>query len=57
MKATKVEIYCDKKKQFRWRARAKNGEVIASSEGYTRKADAQRGGHRAFPDAKVVDVC
>jgi len=36
--------------QFYWHLEADNGEVVAQSEGYTRKVDAQRGAqdaHRA----------
>jgi hypothetical protein len=28
---------------WRWRVRARNGEIVASGEGYTRKEDAVRG--------------
>lgn len=31
-----IEIYKDKKKEFRWRIKAKNGEVVP--DGYTTKA-------------------
>jgi uncharacterized protein YegP (UPF0339 family) len=35
------EIYTDKKGEFRWRAKAKNGNVLAAaSEGYKDKRDA-----------------
>ena len=35
------EIYTDKKGEFRWRARAKNGNLLAAaSEGYKDKRDA-----------------
>lgn len=36
------ETYADKKGEFRWRARAANGEVMAdSAEGYTREHDCE----------------
>ena len=39
----KFEVYEDGKKQFRWRLKAGNGQVIATaSEGYKAKADAEK---------------
>jgi uncharacterized protein len=36
------EIYQDKKSEYRWRRKAANGKIVgASSEGYTKKADAE----------------
>lgn len=32
------EIFRDRKKQFRFRLKARNGRIIAQSEGYHRKA-------------------
>lgn len=35
----RIEVYRDKKKEWRWRAVHRNGKIIAaSSEGYKRKA-------------------
>jgi len=34
---SKVEIYEDKKKQWRWRLRGRNGKILASGEGYASK--------------------
>ena len=49
-------MYTDKKGEFRFRLKAKNGEIIATSEGYKAKASAMNGiasiGKNA-PDAKV----
>ena len=39
----KYEIYNDKAGEFRFRLKAKNGEAIAASEGYTTKANCQNG--------------
>lgn len=39
---SKFEIYTDKKGETRFRYRAKNGEIVFSSEGYTAKASAKR---------------
>lgn len=34
-----LEIYKDRKKEWRWRLRARNGKIVADSgEGYKRKA-------------------
>jgi hypothetical protein len=35
---SKFEVYKDRAGKYRWRLRATNGEIIASSEGYTSKA-------------------
>ena len=36
----KFQIYQDAAGEWRWRAKAKNGEIMAdSAEGYTRKSD------------------
>ena len=43
----KLEIYKDKKEEFRWRRTASNGEIIgASSEGYTSKKHCEENGNR-----------
>jgi uncharacterized protein YegP (UPF0339 family) len=39
----KFEVYKDKKGQFRWRLKAGNNEVIATSEGYTTKSACLKG--------------
>lgn len=56
VKHPKFEIYNDKAGEFRFRLKAKNGEIIATSEGYKAKASAMNGiasiGRNA-PDAKV----
>jgi len=39
----KIELYEDEKKEHRWRIKAGNGQVVASSsEGYKNKADAEK---------------
>ena len=49
-------VYTDKAGEFRFRLKAKNGEIIATSEGYKAKASAMNGiasiGRNA-PEAKV----
>lgn len=52
----KYELYKDKKEEFRFRLKARNGEIIAKSEGYASKAGCKNGiesiGNNA-PDAEV----
>lgn len=42
-KHPKFEVYADKKGELRFRLKAKNGEIIAVSEGYTAKASCLNG--------------
>ncbi len=42
-KHPKFEIYSDKAGAFRFRLKAKNGEIILSSEGYTAKTSCKNG--------------
>lgn len=49
-----ARVYKDDTGQYRWRLRGANGEIVASSESYTRRHDALRGlgdARRAFRDA------
>jgi len=41
--AANFEVYKDARGEFRFRLKAANGEIIASSEGYKSKAAAQNG--------------
>jgi uncharacterized protein YegP (UPF0339 family) len=41
--AGKFELYKDSSRGFRFRLKAANGEVIATSESYTSKSSAQTG--------------
>ena len=54
----KFEVYKDKKGEFRFRLKAKNGQIIATGEGYT-KADACLKGiasvQKNAKDAKIVE--
>ncbi len=57
--AGKFEIYKDASGSWRFRLKASNGEVIASSEAYSSKASAENGIEsvkRNAPDAPVVEV-
>ncbi len=50
----KFEVYEDSAGEWRWRGIAGNGEIIAdSSEGYTRKYDAERARDRAIELARI----
>lgn len=57
LKNPKYELYTDKAGEFRFRLRAKNGQIILSGEGYGTKANCKNGiesiGKNA-PDAEVV---
>lgn len=39
----KFEVYKDKRKEWRFRLRAKNGKIICSSEGYKSKQSCLKG--------------
>jgi hypothetical protein len=43
LKNPKFEVYADKAGEFRFRLKAKNGQVIAASEGYKKKASCMNG--------------
>jgi len=51
-----IEIYKDKRGEWRWRARAQNARALADSgEGYKRRAALPRALDRLFTDALRVD--
>lgn len=43
LKHPKFEVYTDKAGEFRFRLKAKNGQIIATSEGYKKKASCLNG--------------
>ncbi len=54
----KFEVYVDKAGEFRFRLKARNGEIIAASEGYKAKASCLNGiesVRKNAPDAPVVN--
>ena len=58
-KHPKFEMYLDKAGEFRFRLKAKNGEVIATSEGYKSKASCENGiasVKKNAPEAEVVEA-
>jgi uncharacterized protein YegP (UPF0339 family) len=51
------EIFKDNKKEFRWRLKASNGLIIATSgEGYVAKADCEHGLELVKKDAAAAKV-
>ena len=56
--AGKYELYADKAGKYRFRLKASNGQVIASSEAYESKASAQNGiaSVKANADSETVDL-
>ncbi len=58
LKNPKYELYEDKAGQFRFRLKARNGQIIASSEGYVKKDSCKNGidsVRRNAPDAPVLE--
>jgi len=57
---SKFEIFEDAQGEFRWRLKAANGEVVASSEGYSTReaahASAEKMDHWANSAALIVDL-
>lgn len=54
----KFEVYQDKAGEFRFRLKARNGEIIATSEGYKAKSGCMNGIDsikRNAPDAEIVE--
>ena len=58
VKHPKYELYTDKAGEYRFRLKAKNGEIIATSEGYKAKASCENGIQsvkKNAPDAKIEE--
>ena len=54
----KFEMYRDKANAFRFRLKARNGEIIATSEGYSSRAACENGiesVRRNAPEAEIVE--
>lgn len=52
MAKTFIELFKGRgKKPWRFRAIARNGEIIGQSQGYTRRHSARLGARRAYPGA------
>lgn len=52
----KFEVYTDKAGEFRFRLKARNGEIIAVSEGYTRRSSCLNGIESVRKNAPEADV-
>ncbi len=53
----KFEMYTDKAGEYRFRLKARNGEIIATSEGYSAKSGCENGiesVRKNAPDAEIV---
>ncbi|MDR1790619.1 MAG: YegP family protein [Propionibacteriaceae bacterium] len=56
---SKFEVYADKGGSYRFRLKAGNGEIVATSEAYSSKEAAKKGCDavkRAAADATIVEV-
>jgi uncharacterized protein YegP (UPF0339 family) len=54
--AAKFEIYVDRKKQYRFRLKAPNGEIIAVGESYETKAACLKGIKSIQKNAPVAEI-
>ena len=54
--SAKFEIFKDSINEYRFRLKAPNGEIIAVSEGYTTKQNAQKGIEAVKEYANEADV-
>ena len=57
-KHPKFEIYTDKAGEFRFRLKAKNGEIVGTSEGYKTKVSCENGVEsvkKNAPEAEIVE--
>ena len=52
----KFEMYVDKAGEFRFRLKARNGSIIAVSEGYTAKASCRGGIESVQKNAPVAEI-
>lgn len=55
-KNPKFEIYADKKGEFRFRLKAKNGQIIASSEGYKALKSCENGVESVKKNAAGAEI-
>lgn len=59
VKNPKFEVYTDKAGEFRFRLKAKNGKIVAVSEGYITKASCENGIESVkqnAPDAEIEEA-
>jgi uncharacterized protein YegP (UPF0339 family) len=56
VKHPKFEMYTDKSGEFRFRLKARNGEIIATSEGYKTKASCENGIESVKKNAPEAEI-
>ncbi|OHD56252.1 MAG: DUF1508 domain-containing protein [Spirochaetes bacterium GWF1_51_8] len=54
--ASKFEIFKNKKGEFQFRLKAGNGEIIATSEGYTSKASCKNGIDSVIKNSQSAEI-
>ena len=54
--APKFEMYTDKAGKCRWRLKAANGEIIATSEGYESEASCKNGIASVKKNAPMAEI-
>ena len=52
----KFEMYTDKAGEYRFRLKARNGKIIATSEGYTTKAACENGIDSVRKNADIAEI-
>jgi uncharacterized protein YegP (UPF0339 family) len=52
----KFEMYVDKGGEFRFRLKARNGKIIAISEGYTTRASCENGIDSVRKNAEIAEI-
>jgi len=52
----KFEMYADKAGKCRWRLKASNGEIIATSEGYSSKTSCKNGIESVKKNAPIAEI-
>ena len=53
----KFEMYRDRAGQFRFRLKARNGKIIAVSEGYTTRTACENGMDSVIKNAPLAEIC
>ena len=54
--SSKFEIFKNKKNEYQFRLKAGNGEIIATSEGYTSKAGCKNGIDSVKKNAQTAEI-
>lgn len=54
--AAKFEIFKDSNEEYRFRLKAANGEIIATSEGYTAKSGCMNGIESVKENAPIAEI-